>query len=409
MRRRSRRLLVALAALGLVLVAARLALDPYATWRTRRVLENMEGMRGRFSDVEVKVLDLSYAIHDLRIEKRTGGGASLPFLEAKEARFGVLGKELVRGRVVARIDLERPKLNLVQATDEGKREAAEAVKPGSDAAEVARRSAGKPGQEAHETPQIARKLGELSPFLVDRVQIRGGEILWVDAREPKKPRVWLHGIEATIENIGTRPALARGEPTVLAARGTLQDTGRLSIFATADPLAKKLTFAGQGRIDGLRLAELGELLAAKQDVVPDKGTLDMSVRFRAVDGRLTGGIRPFLRDAGTRPAAPGLGPRLKSFLADASLKIFKDDVPGREAVATTIPITGRVDDPDFQLVPTILGVVRNAFVRGLSDSVAGLPPPKAKEKEGVLKQARRALSSGKGKQPRAQPTQEGKR
>jgi uncharacterized protein involved in outer membrane biogenesis len=403
MRRRSRRLLVALAAVAVVLVAARLALDPLATWRTRRALDDLPGMRGRFSDVEVKLLDLSYAIHDLRIEKRTGGGASLPFFEAARVKFGLHGKELLGGHVVARIDLDRPKLNLIQASDEA--EAAQAAKPGADAAEVAARSATRPGQEAHETPTVGRKLAELAPFLADRVQIRRGEVLWIDAREPEKPRVWLHDVEATIENFATRAALSRGEPTVLAARGTLQKSGKLSFFATADPLAKKLTFAGQGRLERLRLAELGELLAAKQDVVPDAGTLDLSIRFRAAEGRLSGGIRPFLEDAGTRAAAPGLGPKLKSFLADASLEIFEDDVPGREAVATTIPISGRVDDPDLQLVPTILGVVRNAFVRGLADSVTGLPPPKAKEREGVLEQARRALSPGRGKQPRAQPTE----
>jgi hypothetical protein len=314
----------------------------------------------------------------------------------------VLAKELLRGHVVARIDLDRPKLNLVQARDE-REEAAEAARPGRDAADVAARSAGKPGQEAHETPQIGRKLAELSPFLVDRVQIRGGEILWIDAREPKKSRIWLHAIEATLENFASRPALARGEPTVLAARGTLQESGRLSFFATADPLAKKLTFAGQGRLEGLRLAELGELLAAKQEVVPDKGRLDMSIRFRAVEGRLSGGVRPFLQDAGTRPAAPGLGPRLNSFLADASLEIFKDEVPGREAVGTTIPISGRgrsrpparPDDPR---------VIRNAFVRGLADSVAGCRR-RRRRREGVLQQARRALSPGRGKQPRAQPAE----
>jgi hypothetical protein len=404
MRRPSRRLLFVLAAAALVLVAARLALDPLATWRTRRALDELPGMRGRFSDVEVKLLDLSYAIHHLRIEKRTGGGASLPFVEAERAKFGLHGKELLRGHLVARIDLDRPKLNLIQASGE-KGEASEAAKPGTDPAEVAARSAREPGQEAHETPVVGRKLAELAPFLVDRVQIRRGEILWIDAREPKEPRVWLHDVEATIENFATRPALSRGEPTVLAARGTLQKSGKLSFFATADPLAKKLTFAGQGRLEQFRLAELGELLAAKEDVVPDQGTLDMSIRFRAAEGRLSGGVRPFLRDAGTRAAAPGLGAKLKSFLADASLEIFEDDVPGREAVATTIPIGGRVDDPDLQLVPTILGVVRNAFVRGLADSVTGLPPPKAKEKEGVLEQARRALSPGRGKQPRAQPTE----
>jgi hypothetical protein len=186
-------------------------------------------------------------------------------------------------------------------------------------------------------------------------------------------------------------------------RGTVQENGRATIFATADPLAKKLTFAGQGRVRGLALAQLGDLIGAKSDVAPDRGVLDMSLRFRAEDGHLSGGVRPILRGAGTRASKPGVVPQLKSFLADASLNIFKDDVPGRQAVATTIPIEGRVDDPNLQLLPTILGVVRNAFVRGLSDSLKGVPPPKASKEQGTLEQARRALSPGRSGQPKAQP------
>jgi hypothetical protein len=406
MRRRTRRIVIVLAAVALVLVAARLALDPLATWRTRRALAGLKGMNATFSDVEVKLLDLSYAIHDLRIEKRAGGGAALPFFAVRKAQFGLLGKELLHRHVVAHVDLDGPKLNLIQADD--RKGPAEAAKPGVEAAEVAEKSAHEPGQEVHETPALGKKLAALAPFRVDRVQVRRGEVLWIDAREPKKPRLWLHGVEATLENFATRPALARGEPTVLAGRGVIQRTGRVSLYATADPLAKKLTFAGQGRVEGLQLEELGELLAAKQAVVPDKGVLDMSLRFTAVNGALTGGLRPILKDAGTRAAAPGLGPKIKSALADASLEIFKDDIPGREAVATTIPLSGRVDDPELQLVPTILGVVRNAFVRGLADSLAGLPPPKAKKPEGILDQARRALSPERGRQPRAQPDPGGK-
>jgi hypothetical protein len=127
------------------------------------------------------------------------------------------------------------------------------------------------------------------------------------------------------------------------------------------------------------------------------------VKFRAEEGKLSGGIRPIVKGGGTRAAEPGLGPKLKSLLADAAISIFSDDVPGRDAVATTIPIEGTVDDPEAQLWPTVLGVVRNAFVRGLADSLAGLPPPKAGEKEGKLDQARRALSPKRGNQPRAQP------
>jgi hypothetical protein len=381
MRRRTRRLLVVLGITALLVVAVRLALDPIATWRTRTALAGLEGMDASFSDVEVRLLELSYVIRDLRIEKRRAGGAKLPFFEVRRARFGVLGKELLERHLVARVDLEAPRLNLIEAPDRERK---------------AR------GQEIEETPALGRRLEALAPFLLDRVQVTEGAILWIDGREPEKPRLRIHEIEATLENFATRPALARGEPTVLAARGVLQRTGRVTAFATADPLAKQLTFAGRGRVEGLQLAELGGLLASKGGVAPDKGVLDLSVQFQAVDGRLTGGLRPILKDAGTRPAEPGLRAKIVSALADASLEIFSDDVPGRDAVATTIPIAGRVDDPDLQVVPTILGVIRNAFVRGLADSLAGLPPPKAEEREGVLEQARRALSRKRG-QPKAQP------
>jgi hypothetical protein len=154
-------------------------------------------------------------------------------------------------------------------------------------------------------------------------------------------------------------------------------------------------------VEGLRLAEIQDVIGAHAPVTPEKGVMDMSVRFRAEDGRITGGIRPVLQGVDTKASKPGLLPKIESALADVALKLFKDDVPGRQAVATTIPISGTVDDPHAQPIPTAIGVLRNAFVRGLANSLSGLPPPKAKEPQGVLEQARTGLSAKK--QPRAQP------
>lgn len=378
MRRRLVRLAVVVGVAAALVIAVRLALDPIVTWRTRVILDGMEGMRGTFRDVEIRLLDLSYAIDGLRIEKLRPGGAALPFLEVDRAEFGLLAGEVIHGRVVARVELLGPKLNMVSART--------------------RRT----GQGPEEASEAGRGLEALAPFRVDRAEVRDGEILWLDAREPERPVLWLHDIAATLENFATRAALAKHEPTVLAARGTLQRSGKVSIFATADPLAKELTFAGQAKLEGLRLADLGTLVLSKSDLVPDKGTLDMSVRFRAEEGRLSGGVRPLLKGAEVKPGRSDLGTRLKSLLADAALNIFSDKRPGPDVVATTIPIEGNVKGPQIQAVPTIMGILRNAFVRGLSDSMSGLPPPKAKERQGVLEQARRALSPSRG-QPKAQP------
>jgi hypothetical protein len=227
--------------------------------------------------------------------------------------------------------------------------------------------------------------------------------VFVDRTTRGHPRLVLHAVEATVENFSTRPALARGEPTVLALRGVLQGSGKVSLFATADPLTKKLTFAGQARVEGLELAELKEFIGERTGLDPKGGTLDVSMRFQAQEGSLSGGVRPILKDPQVGSASEGIGAKLKAWLVDTALDIFSDDVPGRDAVATTIPIRGTVDAPSIQVLPTILGVVRNAFVVGLADSLEDLPPPRAPRKEGALEQARRALSRDEGP-PRAQPT-----
>jgi hypothetical protein len=363
-----------LVALG---VAVHFIVDPLATWRTRVALNDMDNYRGRFADVDVSLHDLSYTIRGLRLEKVSAAGAALPFFEADRIDVGVYWKELLEGNLVAGIRLVSPKLNLIAARE-------------------------KEEEQLEETGKVGFQVAELSPFRLERIEVQEGEVLFVDATTSERPELWLHRIEATVENFATRPALAEGQPTVLALRGTFQKSGTVTLFATMDPMAKALSFSGQARLEGLKLVELGELLIAKTGVSPKAGTMDLSARFVAENGAVRGGIRPVLKNPDVDQGKPGLGEKLKAGLVDLSLDLFSDDVPKRDGVATTIPIRGEVNAPQVQAIPTILGIVRNAFVTGLADSLENLPLPEADEPEGVVRQARRALSQEEGP-PRAQP------
>lgn len=376
MRLRYRVLVVVLGVIVLLLGAALVTAEPLVRWGTRRALAGMDGMRGSFDSVHLRLSDLSYEIRDLRIDKVDDGGKANPFIHVVRARAGVYGRELLRGHIVGDVELDHPKITLVESHDPEERRT--------------------PGQAGG----IAKRLQAVTPIRMDRVEVKDGEVVWVDDRESEDPVLRLHGVEATLENFATTAALARDEPTVLAMTGTLQTSGKLQVFATADPLAKALTFAGQATLRDFSLREVGNLMDAKSEVRPDKGTIDLFARFQAKAGELTGGVRPFLKGADLKAAEPGLGPKLKEWIGDAALTIFKDDETG--AVATTIPIEGTVEGPQIQAVPTILGVLRNAFVRGLRGGLTGVPPPRAEKKEGVMEQARRAFKPERG-QPRAQP------
>ncbi|HYD41649.1 MAG TPA: DUF748 domain-containing protein, partial [Anaeromyxobacter sp.] len=327
MKLRWRVLLAVFGVLVLLVGAAIVSAEPLVRWGTRRVLAGMEGMRGDFDSVGLRLSDLSYEIHGLRIEKVDDEGEAHPFIRVDRARAGLYGRELLRGHVVGDVELERPRITLVESRE-------------PDARRTPKQAGG-----------LAKRLDAMTPIRMDRVEVKDGEVIWVDAREGEDPVLRLHAIEATLENFATNAALARKEPTVFAMTGTLQRSGAVQAFATADPLAKALTFAGQATLREFPLAEVGRLMDAKAEVKPTEGTIDLFARFTAKAGALTGGVRPFVRGAELKAAEPGVGPKLKEWIGDAALEIFEDEETG--AVATTIPIEGTVQGPQIQAVPTI--------------------------------------------------------
>ncbi|HXU02662.1 MAG TPA: hypothetical protein VN903_16975, partial [Polyangia bacterium] len=210
--------------------------------------------------------------------------------------------------------------------------------------------------------------------------------------------------ELAVENLATRPKLAEGRPTTISGRAKLGRSGDVTLFASADPFASKLTFAGEAAVKGWKVAELFDLVEPATGLQTPVGTLDLFAEFKAAAGAISGGVKPVLKNVEVRPTEDDLGNKLKALIADEGLHLFSDRVPERNAVATVVPIKGRLDKPDVQLWPTVLGVVRNAFVQGISSGFTHLPPRTAEKPQGKVAQIKDALKKDKGP-PKAQPTE----
>jgi hypothetical protein len=83
--------------------------------------------------------------------------------------------------------------------------------------------------------------------VIERLQIKNGQVLYAWVRKPNRPTLWFPDIEATLENLPSRPGLTEG-PVVLAARGTMQRSGSLRVSITADPFVTPLNFAGEAAV-----------------------------------------------------------------------------------------------------------------------------------------------------------------
>jgi hypothetical protein len=357
-------------------IAVRLILDPLGAHFTRQGLARMKGFRGDFSSVHVTLFGPGYTIRHLKIAEVPGTGQN-PVLYADTVHVGIDWRQLLRGEIVTEARFVEPKIEIIN-------------RPTTP---VARTKA---------PPDLSQQLGRVTKLKVARVEIIRGELLLRDLTLPRKPELWVHRLEVAAENLATRETMAHARPTTLTASGILGDSGDFTVFATADAFARPLAFAGTFELRGLRVAELYGFIEPETKLQTPNGTLDLSAEFMSKGGRLQGGVKPVLKNVQVRAAEGGAWDKLKAWLTDKAVKLGSDRVPGRNAVATVVPLEGRLTDPDVQLWPAVLGVVRNAFVEGLASGFAHLPPEQAAQSQSLLAQAKRALDKNAGP-PKAQP------
>jgi uncharacterized protein DUF748 len=347
------RLVIALAILAVVVLAGRVALNPFVSRHTQAVLDGLQGYRGSFAAVSINLHKLSYTIEGVKLVQvptPPGGSEKRPFFHARRIEIGLHWRDLIhKHELVGSVELDEPKLNFIARPSKGE------------------------SQTKILDPALGDKIKRLSPLAVERIEVKRAEIAFTDDTERGRPSIWLHDLDATVENLATRVGLSHGEPTTLAASGTLQKTGQVSVFVTADPLAKKLGFSGRAAVEHLALADVGNFLASKAEVLPKRGSIDLFAEFDAHDGVVGGAVKPILKDVELRAAKGGVGPAIKTWIADAALHIFSDRVPGRNATAAVVPIEGTISGPKAQLWPTVWGVLRNAFVAGIESGFTRLP------------------------------------
>jgi hypothetical protein len=371
-----RRLVVIAGVVVALLVVGRLVLDPIATRYTRGKLAGLSGYKGTFDRLHVSVIPPRIDITRLKVVESPEGKWKEPLFYADHQRTSILWRRLLDGMLVARTRINGMKVVLVRQHEK---------------------------KAKKELPGVGLQLENLSPLKMDRLEIHDGELLFAERPSKDAPRLWVHRIEATVANLVTRKALARGRPITAEVRAVIQRSGKVRGSLTADPFAVGPTFSGKVALDGLDLRDLHGFLAEKSDLQAVRGELEAFADFRVRNGKLEGGVKPVLRNLEIRAAGNNVFDRMKAWFVDKAVDIAEDDVPGRHAVATVIPLRGKLSNPEAQLWPAALGVVRNAFVVALESGFARLPPREASRKEGVLEQAVEALKKDEGP-PEAQPT-----
>lgn len=326
--------------LGIVVALAglRAALPSIVESRLNAKLSRLDGWEARVGDVDLALLRGAVVVKAIKADNEAAGLRST----IERVAVNVSWKDLLRRRLVARIDVDRPSISLVLPSAE-KREAAKAKK-----------------KEPWPDPN------DLFPFRIERFAVRGGEAALTEGEHTTR----LTGAYFLVEGLTNveKDARAVGNAGLDVVQG---GTARVDFHLA--PAQRPPAFDLNLAVKKVELPPLNPLLRAEFGMDVEKGVFELIAEAESSGGGFKGYVKPFVKDLEMGPlGGKKKGPMkvLKEAAVGAVAAVLEN--PKTDAVAAKVPFEGRYDDPDIGVWEAFVSVLRNAFIKALTPSFEGI-------------------------------------
>jgi uncharacterized protein YhdP len=350
-RRWPRRLVITLAVVAAMLLAARIALPHVVKRHLNQRLEEIPGYTGHVSDVNIALIRGGYQIHGISIF-REPSQVQQPFFSARLIDFTVAWRELLRGKLVSDMQIDRGQLNIVRDEIETETQA-----------DLDRR-----WQEV---------IKDIFPIHITHLELSEGAIRYRDNTQDPEVDVFIRNLHAVATGLRNRVAENGDEfPARIVAHGESLGGGRVELQIRAEPLAPQPHFHLAARIDDVNLPDLNEELEAYANVNVSQGTFRMAAEMAGKDGGFQGYVKPFFEDLdfeNIEDEDRGLLERLWEKVVAGLAWLVKNK--SRDQVGTRIPFEGMFGDPEVGLWTTITNLFRHGFIRAFNPTIEGSVTP----------------------------------
>ena len=199
---------------------------------------------------------------------------------------------------------------------------------------------------------------------VDRINIVGGELGFVNQAAKPEYRLYLADADLTLERYSSR---FRDGPASLAIQGKFMGTGMTQISGTMRPPQDSPDLELKIKIAGTQIRSMNNLLRAHGHFDVVKGLFSCYSEITIDDGAIQGYVKPLVRklkvyDSGQDRDKPALDKVKEGAIED--LSAFLENVP-RDEVATKIDVSGRTNRPQTEIIQIVIGLIQNAFFKAI--------------------------------------------
>lgn len=343
---RRNKIFLTVAIVAVILIAVRAAL-PYAVKDyVNRTLAGLEAYNGSVEDVDLALWRGAYGIDHIRIVKRDAN-QELPFFDADRVDLSVQWRSLLRGSLVSEVIFTRPVLNFVQEKSDAQSQT---------------------GKEEDWQAQLE----ELFPFKFNTVEVREGTITFTAPGIKTKDAITAERVHAMITNLTNVEDEHDETFADFALEGAVLGDAPAKVNGSVDPLAKQPTFDVNLEMKQVALPKVNPWLREYIKADAESGDFELYMEIAAADGKFKGYAKPILKNVDITSSAEKEDNPLRKLwegIVEFAANVLENDE--EEQVAARVPFTGTIENPEASVWPTIVSVLRNAFVSAFARSLEG--------------------------------------
>jgi hypothetical protein len=340
-RRLARTLIITIGILAII----NFALGPILTWYVNKQMANMKEYVGHVNSINVNLITASANVEGINLKKKNGQ-IPIPFFYTNTANVGLEWKSLLKGRVVAKIDVDSFMVNFVKG----------------------------PTKEQSQTSvdkswiDLADKL---MPISINRFEVHSGEVHYRDFFSSPRVDLFANRIHILGENLSNvKDSTDNKLPAKVDLRANIYG-GAVTVKTNLNALSKVPLFDLTAEVKKMPLPKLNDFIKAYGNFDVQKGSFSAYAEAASKDNKIKGYVKPFVEDLDVLNLQQEKNDAPKTKLYEALIEVGSWFVENHKTdnIATRIDIEGKLDKPDVSVWQIVTDLLRNAFVKALFQSV----------------------------------------
>ncbi|GAB3823974.1 DUF748 domain-containing protein [Pontibacter rugosus] len=334
-------------AIVLLLIAVRVALPYIVKDYVNKSLDEMPGYTGHVEDIDLHLYRGAYKIEGLVLTEEKGN-PKYPFLKIAQTDLSIEWRSLFKGELVGEVVMNRPVMNIVAAP------------------------ATKEAQQQTTQDDWTQVVKDLMPMTINRFEVNNGRLAYLDFSGSPDVNMHIDNMQLVALNLANVENNRTALPSTITVTGKSVGGGLLKSDMRANLLKETPDLDVNMQLTHVALTSLNDFIKSSAKFDVERGKLDLYTKFKVTDGQLDGYVKPFLENVKVLDWK-------KDKKEDGFLHAAKEAVIGifaeaaenqeRDQIATQIPISGSLDNPDTNTWKTVLNVLRHAYIDAFNKSL----------------------------------------